>query len=430
MKPRVHRLAIPFALLMAGAAAPALAGHEDLPPEEYVIRALDAHPSVQAAAARLDAAKAQAAMLRVGTHEATIQGSFVRRSVQTEGDYNEFDTTILRPFRLPGKASLDKRAGNFGVDAAHNRMEDVRHQTSLSLASLWYDWLTASEQQRTDRASVDNLDRALAAVRRREQLKDAAALDSDQAASALALAKGQLADSVARASVARATLAATFPDLPLPVDPPALAMPHGLDTDFMALRQLVIERSHEIGAARADADKQATLARRARADRIADPSVGVRLFSERSGMEKGAGVVASIPLGGRYRARAADEAQAMAGSARMELGAVEREVAAMADADLSNARTRLAAWQELAEAVKRAEAVTQRSDRGYKLGATDLSDLLYAQRQAQDARRAEINARSEALRAILKLEIDAHVIWMPPEEAAEHGAPGVTHPQD
>src|SRR3546814_1499146 len=58
-----------------------------------------------------------------------------------------------------------------------------------------------------------------------------------------------------------------------------------------AMRDLVIERSHEIRAADREAQRLAVVARRIRADRIADPSFGVRLFSERGGMEQGAGIV-------------------------------------------------------------------------------------------------------------------------------------------
>ncbi|PZO87241.1 MAG: transporter, partial [Sphingomonas sanxanigenens] len=45
-----------------------------------------------------------------------------------------------------------------------------------------------------------------------------------------------------------------------------------------------------------------------------------------------------------------------------------------------------------------------------------LTDLLYVRRQAQEAHRLEIDARSEADRALLKLQIDSHSIWAPDEE--------------
>lgn len=389
--------------------------HADLPPLELVASALDNHPAVKAAGARLAAAQAQAGMLAAGTHEVTVQGSYLRRTVNNEGGFNEFDATVMRPFRLPGKANLDRKAGDLGVEAAQNRMEDVRHQTALLLAGLWYDWMTASALARNDEAMVANLERAVAAVKRRADLRDASDLDVDQAAAALALAQGQLAQSRALAAEARVKLAAQFPDLPLPVAAPEMVSPHDLPQNFEALRALVIERSHEIGAARAEAERQSVTAKRVKADRMADPSFGFRLFSERDGAEKGVGLVASLPLGGRHRSRAADEAEAMASSAQLELGVVERDVQVMADADLSNARTRLIVWEQVKEARSRADSTSERTKKGYQLGAIDLSDLLYAERQANEARRAEIAARADAGKAIVKLEIDSHTIWAPAE---------------
>ncbi|CAH0352846.1 hypothetical protein SPH9361_02289 [Sphingobium sp. CECT 9361] len=390
--------------------------HPDLPPPELVATALDNHPAVGAAEARVAAARAQAGMLAVGPHEVAVQGTYLRRSVNEEGGFNEFDTTVTRAFRLPGKASLDRKAGDFGIEAAQNRAEDVRHQTALLLAGFWYDWLTASALTRNDAEMVVNLERALAAIKRRAALRDASDLDVDQAAAALALAQGQGAQTRATAAEARVKLAAQFPDLPLPFEAPDMVSPHDLPQNFEELRALVIARSHEIGAARADAERMSVTARRAKAERTADPSFGFRLFSERGGTEKGLGVVASIPLGGRHRLRAADEAVAMASSARLEQGVVEREVQVMADADLSNASTRLVVWEQVHKARIRAESMSARAGKGYALGAIDLADLLFAERQANDARRAEISARAEAGRAIVKLEIDSHTIWAPADE--------------
>ncbi|MBL7599367.1 transporter, partial [Escherichia coli] len=78
-------------------------------------------------------------------------------------------------------------------------------------------------------------------------------------------------------------------DIPLPSEPPELASPTLPDVGLETMRDLVIERSHEIRAADKEAQRLGVTAQRVRADRIADPSFGVRLFSERGGMEKGAG---------------------------------------------------------------------------------------------------------------------------------------------
>ena len=392
-------------------ASPALAQRTDLPPADKVNEALDNHPSVAAAASRVEAARARGDMLRRGSHEVTVSGSYVRRTVDREGGFNEFDTTISRPFRLPGKAALDREAGALGVEVARNQMEDVRHQTALVFSGLWHDWLAAGSHYRNDLDTVRGLEASMAAVARRVALRDAAQLDLDQAAAALAQARAQAASSLASREQARVTLVATFPDIPLPPEPPELAIPVLPADGLEAMRDLVIERSHEIGAADKEAQRLDVTARRVRADRVADPSFGVRLFSERGGTETGAGVVASISLGGGYRRAAADQASAEANAARMELAAVTRTVEAMANAGLSNARTRFNAWSNAEASARSAGDAAARTARGYQLGQIDLADLLYAQRQTNDARRMEIDARSEANRALLRLEIDSHSIW-------------------
>lgn len=402
----------PLVAMIALATPATLAAQRaDLPPIEKVLEALDNHPSVSAAAARVAAARAHGDMLRRGTHEVTVTGSYVRRNVDNEGGYDEFDSTISRPFRLPGKASLDREAGALGVEVAQNLMEDARHQTALNLSGLWHDWLTAGSLYRTDMDNVRSLEEALKALRRRLELRDASQLDVDQANAALAQAQAQAAGSLAAREQARITLAATFPELPLPVEPPDLATPDLPVQALETMRDLVIERSHEIRAADREAQRLDVVSRRVRADRMADPSLGIRLFSERSGMEKGAGLVASIPLGGGYRRAAAEQSTAEANAARMELANVTRSVTAVANADLSNARTRLDAWRSAQASAQSAADAAGRTERGYHLGQIDLSDLLYARRQANDARRMEIEMRSEADRALLKIQIDSHSIW-------------------
>jgi len=411
-----------IALLTCLAPAAARAQRADLPAIENVNEALDNHPAVAAALARVQAARAARDMLARGTHEVTVTGSYMRRSVDREGAYDEFDATVTRPFRLPGKAALDREAGALGIEVAENQMEDARHQAALMLADLWHEWLTAGSLYRSDMDSVRALDAALAALGRRVALRDASQLELDQASAALAQARAQAGMSRAVREQARVRLAATFPEIPLPQEPPDLAVPELPALDLEALRALVIERSHEILAADRQAQRLDVIARRIRADRIADPSFGVRLFSERSGMERGAGLVMSIPLGGGYRRSAADQASAEANAARFELASVRRSVMALADADLSNARTRLEAWRSADAAARGAADAARRTERGYQLGQIDLADLLYARRQANDARRSEIEARSGADRALLRLQIDSHVIWIDEEK---HDHPGL-----
>jgi outer membrane protein TolC len=420
----MRRLAFPLlaATLLASAARAAPVAEvapANLPPEAMVVAALDNHPTVAAAGQRVAAARAAASALARGSHEVLVTGTIQARDVTNERRYQEFDAQVLRPIRLPGKATLDREAGVLGVDVAHNRMEDSRHQAALLLAQLWFDWLTAGELHRVDQANVALLDQALAAVARRQQLRDAAALDVDQARAARDQAQGAAAMSAADMAQARALLAANFPDLPLPDAPPPLGAVPTPANDLVTLRDLVIARSHEIGAADREAARLDTLARRAERDRVADPSLGFRAFSERGGMERGGGLVLQIPLGGGYRKALAQEAGAQASAGMLDLANVRRQVEAMADGDLANAGGRRTAWEGIAASARSTIQAAERTARGQQLGAIDLADALLARRQAHEAARLEVAARSEAIRSVVKLEIDSHVIWAD-EDTDEH----------
>jgi outer membrane protein TolC len=402
-------LFLPVALL---AASPALAEQADLPSSLLVKQALEHAPSVAAADARVEAARGASDALRVGSHELTVQGTVSRRRVDREGDYAEFDGTLSRAIRLPGKAALDRTAGRLGVEVASNKAEDARHQAALVLAQLWYDWLGASARHRNAVATAANLEQADKAIRRRVAARDAAPLDGDQAAAAVAGARLRIGEALAARDRARAELAVTFPDLPLPADAPDIVMQEPAPEAMETLAAQAVERSHDIAAADRDSERQAALARRARLDRIPDPTIGLRVFQERGGQEKGLGAYLSIPFGGRYRSAAANQAAADSRAAIAEAAAVRRGVEAHAAGDLAETRARLSAWRSSRDAVARADAAAAKTMRGQDLGTIDLADRLYADRLTYEARAAEIDARLAAAYALTKMRIDAHSLWI------------------
>ncbi|MBT0667494.1 TolC family protein [Novosphingobium profundi] len=383
-----------------------------LPTTAQVKAALDAHPSVQAAQARTEAARAQARALSSGSQEVTFSGSYVNRSVAREGDFDEFDAQLMRPIRLPGKARLDKEIGRYGVTSAQNRAEDARHQAATLLNQSWWDWLGAAEEARIDRQAVANYEAMAKAVGRRVELRDAAQLEADQAEASLALARLCAQQSEGREALARARLKAQFPDLPLTDSAPPVPRPALPAEGIAALGEKVILHSHEIAAAEAAAGGADASAERVRADRLADPSVGVRLFSERGGDERGAGLLFSMPLGGGHRSALADQAEAEAGAARAEAMATRFAVREMAEADMSEARYRHAAWASARAGLDAQMAALAKLRLGYKAGEIDLSDALLGERQVHEAFRMEVQARTEAMRALTRLRLDSHAIWI------------------
>lgn len=407
----MRKVVILGSLVLAASSMTARA-QSGLPDPAHVVAALDMHPNVQAAEARTSAAKADADALARGAHELTFSTSYVRRSVDREGQFDEYDATLSRPVRLPGKARIDREIGSAGIDAASNQAEDVRHQAALLLAQYWWDWVGAAEEARVDRQAVDNYDRMLIATKRRVALRDAARLEADQAEGALSTARVAAENSAGRERVARTRLVAQFPNLPLPDVAPEVPLPAFDEARAADLGRKVVVRSHEIAAAEALAKKAAASAARARSERMADPSLGVRLFSERDGAERGAGVVLSMPLGGGHRRALADRSTAEAGAARADAMAARFMVDEMASTDVADARFRYDAWMRAREAVAAQVAALTKLRMGQAAGEFGLADVLLTERQVHEAFRTEVVARTEAQRALTRLQIDSHELWI------------------
>lgn len=392
-------------------AAPVLA-EPGLPPEASVEEALQEHPAVNAARARLEAARARAKGLARGPYEVTVQGTYQRRNVRSGGEFDEYDAQLSRTFRLPGKARLDREIGRYGIEAAENMAEDARHEAALALAAYWFDWLSASALAEVDRAAVANYEAALAALERRRDLRDASQLEVDRARAALAEARRALEQSAGMADLARSRLATRFPALALPTEAPGIPTPEMADARLSQLGDLVVVKSHLIAAAEAESERMAAMADRAERDRIADPTIGLRAFSEFGGIERGAGVVLSIPLGGGYRSARANEAGASASAALSEAQLARIAVEETATSDVVEARYRIATWQRARETVEAQMEALEKLRRGQELGEIDLADLLLGERMVHDAFRIEAQARADAMRAITRLRIDAHELWL------------------
>ena len=146
-----------------------------------------------------------------------------------------------------------------------------------------------------------------------------------------------------------------------------------------------------------------------------DPTVGVRTFNEQGGEETGVGIFISAPLSGARRSAAAEQQSASASAAQARLAMSTREIRAAAQGDVIAATAALEAWRSAALALDAAQKASGRTARAYELGERDLSDRLLADRQTFDARRMELQARADAHRALLKLALDAHELWLTEE---------------
>ncbi len=391
-----------------------------LPPEPLVQATLDASPDVQAARDRLDAARAQAERLRVGEHETTFTATAAGRY---ESDYYsqpgrspsatfpEGYVGAERAFRLPGKARLDRETGDLGVEAAKDEVDDARHKTALALADAWFTWVRASAEAELDRRSVTGAQDALAAMRRRVQLKDAAVLDEDRVAAALAVAQAKVQASQGEADSAMLSLHEGFPELPLPAHAPILPDPIAPPEPAEGWRAEIFARSHEIRIAELKAQEQRTIAERARLDEHPDPTFGVRGFNEQGNRETGAQLTFSIPFGGERRSAIAQGETAKASALQADAVKMQRDISTLAGQDVAQMRSALLAWSATRQAATAAAASAHLQQRAYALGAQGLSDTLLADGLVYQAVRAELDARVQAWTAVTRLRLDAHALW-------------------
>jgi outer membrane protein TolC len=219
-KPLALLLLIGFGHALAATPAP------ELPPDEIVARVLRGNPGVQAAASQIRVEEANRSRLEAGNYEWNVRLGGQQRRVRpaSAGDeqFNEWNAAIERPLRLPGKGALDAELGAGGVALAETAYGDTLHESSRSLLKLWFAWLKESASASQWREQAALLGKQNAAVTRRQQLGDAARLDSVQSEAALAQAEAQLAQASVRQQTAGEDLRRRFPGLPV-VAPAALA---------------------------------------------------------------------------------------------------------------------------------------------------------------------------------------------------------------
>lgn len=382
-----------------------------LPAGEVALPAIGRMPEVQAAMAQLARAEADARLRRVGSHETTLTMIPQRRSIQGGPTFNEWEADLSRAIRWPHKVRLDREIGAAGVEAAQLALADSYHAGARRLLALWSAWQRARATVGQQQAQVASWERDRQAIARRLELGDAARRDLVAAEAALAQARAAVLRAEAGLQTARLALHSTFPDLPLPEhgtpggEPPPL---EGSDTHWS---ELIVARSHEIGIAAALAQQREAEARRARAERLPDPTIGVRVLDDLGGRERAAGLIVSIPLGVRQRSASAAAAGADALQAQAELALVRRDIEHEAVTRVAQMRAALAIWTQQQQASRATSDSADKTDRAYALGESGLAELLVARRTALEAALAERNAAIDAIEATALVRIDAHDLW-------------------
>ena len=386
----------------------------NLPPAEIVARVLRANPSVEAARGQIRVEEANKDRLEAGSYEWNLRfGAHQRKVTPSTGQeerYNEWNAQLERPLRLPGKADADAELGTLGVSIAETGQGDALHEASRTLLAYWFAWLKESASAKQWAAQLALLEKQSAAIQRRQQLGDAARLESVQAEAALAQTEAQLTQARARQQVAAENLRRRFPGLPLS-EPGSIAEPQAMNGSESEWLDLIRKQSHELGLASGEARKAQLGAGRADRERLPDPTVGVQFANERGGEEKILGAYIAFNLPGSARQAAASAALAEADVASSREAATNQKVTAEAAALYHSANAALTSWQASRSAAERLQRAAEMTARAYQLGEGSLNDLLLARRQANEAQLAAQLAQLDALESRYRLMLDAHRLW-------------------
>jgi outer membrane protein TolC len=391
----------------------------NLPPTEIVTRVLLANPSVQAAAGQVRVEEANRNRLEAGQYEWNVRlGGQQRRSNPATGPderFNEWNATIERPLRLPGKAGLDSELGAAGVALAETAHGDALHENSRNLLKSWFVWLkeSASAAQWSEQLAL--LDKQTKAVQRRHQLGDAARVEAIQAEAALAQAEAQLAQARMRQQTAGEDLRRRYPGLPL-VAPGTIAEPTPIEGDEADWINAILEHSHELDLARGDTKRAQIVAGRSGRDRLPDPTVGLQVSRERAGEDKIFGAYISIPLPGGARRASSDATLAMADVAGRREAAALQKISAESAILYQSSKAAYSTWQASRSAAERLTRAADMTARAYQLGEGSLNDLLAARRQANEGQLAARLSQLDALELRYRLQLDAHKLWVMDDE--------------
>ena len=396
-------------------AGPSVAASDpaDLPPTAQVEPALHAHPTVRAAEAGLRAEEANRDRLEAGPHEFALKLSGQqRRDRPLDVTYHEHEVGIERAIRLPGKATTDAEMGKTGVEQARFLVGDALHESSRLLLKGWFDWQREMVAVQEWRKQVAILERQQEVVAKRVGAGDAARLEALLAQAQLLQAQAQLAQVQTRHDHAALEVSQNFPAIVLPQTIVA-ATPQLPADSADQWRERILEHNHELRVAMLATRRSRLTAQRLDADRFADPTVGLRMASERGGQEHIVGLQLTIPLGGSARAASARAGAAEADAASAREALVKARVEAEARRTVAAASSAYPQWLRLAEVARRMEDNANLLDKAWRLGEGHFGELQTARRQAIEARLAESQARLDANEARYRLLLDAHALWSP-----------------
>jgi outer membrane protein TolC len=397
--------------LCSAAALAAGQDYPDLPPHPQIDTALDNHINVLNAETGVRIEQTNQRRWESGNYEFNVRaGSAQRRTTVPGQKLHEWDVSIERPLRLINKVLLDDDIGAEGVNRATHALGDARHEAGRTLLHLWFNWQRERMQAMQWQQQVDILKQQALTTEKRLKAGDAPRMDLSQANAAVAQATVALQQAGMRAELAGNELIRQFQAIVLPLQIVA-PEPQPVTENLARWKQIILDHNHELEMVRAERRYLQMLAERSRADRIPDPTVGVRYSNELAGSEKVTGVYLSIPLSFGVRGTVAENAEQQAEIAGNRENALLRRLEADIYAGHTQATRSYQIWQQAKEA---ADSIRQNAElvtRAYSLGESSLSETLIARRLALESALSESLARLDANEARYRLLLDAHQLW-------------------
>jgi len=385
--------------------------YPDLPPHEQVDAALDSHISVINAKTGVKIEQVNQRKWESGNYEFNLRaGSSKRQLAREEEKLREWDVALERPLRLINKVVIDYDIGAEVVTHANFALGDARHEAGRALLHLWFNWQREEIQVNQWQQQVDNLSQQAVTTEKRVKAGDAPRMELSQANAAVAQANVSLQQARMRAELAGNELKRQFPLilLPLRLEP---TEPQPIVENFEYWKQTILDDNHELEMARSESRIQQMLAKRSRADRLPDPTVGLRYSNEMNGNEKVAGVYVSIPISFGVRGANAQNAEFQAQIAGDRENAVQRRL----ESDIYTAHTQAVSsyqiWQQAKEAAASIRQNANLVARAYSLGESSLSETLTARRLALESTLSENLMRLDTNEARYRLLLDAHLLW-------------------
>lgn len=404
----IFLIAFSLFAIPAHAADPA---YPDLPPHDQVDMALESHINVMTAETGVKIEQVNQRKWESGNYEFSLRtGSYQRQIGVPNQRLKEWDVTLERPVRLINKVLIDSDIGQEVVTRANFALGDARHEAGRTLLHLWFNWQREQMQVTQWQQQVENLTLQAQTTDKRLKSGDAPRMELSQANAAVAQAMVALQQARMRAELAGNELARQFPSIILP-QRLASTEPQPVTEGLDYWKQIITNDNHELEMIRSEHRIQQMLAQRSRADRVPDPTVGLRFSSEMGGNEKVSGVFLSIPLSFGLRSANAENAEYQAQVAGDRENAVRRRLDGDVYAAYTQAVNSYQIWQQASEA---AASIRQNADlvsRAYSLGESSLTETLTARRQALESTLSENLSRLDANEARYRLLLDAHQLW-------------------